>query len=221
MKKWFTFLALPVILAPVAYLWKKWPTIPDTVPVHYGLNGEADRMGSKSELLTMVLVLAGVSLLVLLILPRIYKIDPKKSAAENKGRLSGIAFATMLLMSVITFIIVDNAGEAKINFESKWLVAALGAFWAVMGNYMYNIKPNWFAGIRLPWTLASEDNWRLTHRLAGKLWFAGGLLILILAFLLPTNLVLIAFMVIAALSVIIPSVYSYIMFARSKKNSAA
>lgn len=219
MKKWFTLLAWPVILAPAVYLWTKWSRLPEQVPVHYNLEGQADRIGSRSELLTAVLVLTGMNVLVLVFLPRIYKIDPRKTAADNKSRLNGIAFATVILLSLVTFVIVDNAGVHKINFQFKWIIAAISAFWCVMGNYMYNIKPNYFAGIRLPWTLNNEENWRLTHRLAGKLWFAGGLLSILLAFLLPEVVGGIAFAIIAFITVVIPAVYSYRIYARSRESS--
>ena len=48
-----------------------------------------------------------------------------------------------------------------------------------MGNYMPKLKVNHTVGIRLPWTLQSEDNWHKTHRLAGKLWVLGGLILLL------------------------------------------
>jgi len=217
MKKLFYLLAGPVILTPLAYLWTKWPEVPTRVPVHYGLDGMADRIGSKSEFLTMVLVLTGVNVFVLFFLPHIYKIDPRKTAADNKSRLNGITFATVILLSLITFVMVDNAGAHKLDFQFKWLIALLGAFWCVLGNYMYNIKPNYFAGLRLPWTLNNEDNWRLTHRLAGKVWFAGGLLVILLSFLLPGPVVPIMFIAIVFITILIPAVYSYRLYLNSGK----
>ncbi|MCR6720140.1 MAG: SdpI family protein [Chitinophagaceae bacterium] len=219
MKKWISLFVLPIILAPAAYLWKKWAEIPETVPVHYGLDGQADRFGPRSELLTIVLILTGVNLLAFFFLPRIYKIDPRKTASDNKSRLKGITVATVLLLSVVGFVIVENAGAQQLNFQAKWLIAAVGAFWCVLGNYMYNLKPNYFAGIRLPWTLNNEENWRLTHRLAGKIWFASGLLIILLAFIMPDNRVPVAFLIIVFISILIPVIYSYRHFAKNKNNT--
>ena len=34
---------------------------------------------------------------------------------------------------------------------------------------------NYFCGIKTPWALADEENWRRTHRFAGPMWFWGGL----------------------------------------------
>lgn len=216
MKKWINFLVWPVILVPVVYFLTKWSHLPDQVPVHYGLDGQADRFGSRNELAWVVALLTGMSIVLYLVLPRIYKIDPKKTAADNKNRLKGIAFAVVLLMSLITFMVVDSAGKPQINFQLKWIFVAIGAFWCVLGNYMYNIKPNYFAGLRLPWTLNSEDNWRKTHHLAGKLWFAAGIFIILLAFLLPQSWIIGAFMVIIFITIMIPVIYSYRLFAKSR-----
>jgi uncharacterized membrane protein len=80
---------------------------------------------------------------------------------------------------------------------------------AALGNYMYNIKPNYFAGFRLPWTLESEENWKYTHRLAGRMWFAGGLLLTVLAFFLSEKAGFNVLMIITAIIVVVPTVYSY------------
>lgn len=52
---------------------------------------------------------------------------------------------------------------------------------------MSKIRQNYTVGIRLPWTLSSEDNWDKTHRLAGKLWIVGGVLVLFNVFLKWTS----------------------------------
>ena len=62
-----------------------------------------------------------------------------------------------------------------------------GLLFAFMGNLMHNIKPNYFAGVRTPWTLEDPDTWRATHRLAGKLWFGGGIFVTIAVLVLPVE----------------------------------
>ncbi|MFL5809443.1 MAG: SdpI family protein, partial [Flavisolibacter sp.] len=64
----------------------------------------------------------------------------------------------------------------------------------------------------LPWTLSDDDNWRKTHLVAGKLWFAGGILIVFLSLFLPFEFMLAAFITIVVIMVIIPGVYSYRLF---------
>jgi uncharacterized membrane protein len=84
---------------------------------------------------------------------------------------------------------------------------------------MYNIKPNYFAGIRLPWTLENEDNWKKTHQLAGRLWFFGGVIFAAIALVL--NREYIGYFGIAILSVlvIIPVFYSYNLYKNQTKKT--
>ena len=92
----------------------------------------------------------------------------------------------------------------------------MGLLFAYMGNILHSIKPNYFAGFRLPWTLESEENWRATHLLASKIWFAGGILIAILALLIKPIIMFFVMIGIVLVMAIIPTVYSYRMFTRSK-----
>jgi uncharacterized membrane protein len=92
----------------------------------------------------------------------------------------------------------------------------LGLLFAFLGNIFYSLKPNYFIGIRTPWSLEDEQNWRRTHQLAGKVWFAGGLLIILLSMLLPLQAAIIAFISITLIISIIPIVYSFQIYQRTK-----
>jgi uncharacterized membrane protein len=94
----------------------------------------------------------------------------------------------------------------------------MGLLFAILGNYMYTIKPNYFAGFRLPWTLSNNENWRKTHLLGGKLFFAGGLLIAVCGLFAPFIVSIIIMFSILSLSVVVTCVYSYRLY---KKQSAS
>jgi len=96
----------------------------------------------------------------------------------------------------------------------------MGLLFAVIGNYLHAIRPNYFAGIRLPWTLDNEINWKRTHQLAGKIWFAGGLFITISTVFVPF---LYAFKIVFAtviIMVLIPSIYSFWLFKKGNPDSS-
>ena len=59
----------------------------------------------------------------------------------------------------------------------------IGVLFMIIGNYLPKCKQNYTMGIKLPWTLDDEENWNRTHRFAGFLWVAGGVVIAINAFL--------------------------------------
>jgi len=83
---------------------------------------------------------------------------------------------------------------------------------AIVGNYIYNIKPNYFAGIRLPWTLNNDENWKRTHLLGGKLLFGGGLLIAVFCLFAPFMLSMITLFVVLSVVILITCVYSYRLY---------
>ena len=89
------------------------------------------------------------------------------------------------------------------------LFVLLGGFFAIIGNFLYSIKPNYFVGFRLPWTLENQNNWRKTHQLGGKIWVVGGMLAIILSFIVPEAYMMKLFIAIVLLMVIIPSFNSY------------
>ena len=208
----------PILLAPMAYAAIVWNKLPEKVPLHYNLQGEADRYGSKSELLILLGVMFLLNVGVYFLLTNLHRIDPKKKQSlENLPRMKRLAFLICMFLSAISCLIVFTSQHSIAKFESKLVVAGVGLLFTFIGNYMYNIKPNYFAGIRTPWALENEENWRLTHKLAGKMWFAGGLILAGVAFLIPEKFAFIVLIVITLIISIIPIVYSYRIYARHKK----
>ncbi|MBD0333374.1 MAG: SdpI family protein [Chitinophagaceae bacterium] len=211
MKKSIHYIAVVLILLPFAYLFLIWKQLPDIVPTHWSIH-EIDRFGSKRELLLLLSILSVTNGLVYLLLCNIYRIDPKKQAIENKGRLQKIALAVVIFISALEVWITYTTKKAEPFFSAKFIFIGIGLLFSIIGNYMYNLKPNWFAGLRLPWTLENEDNWRRTHHLASKLWFAGGLLMALFGFILPFTPAVFAIFIIGAGLIIVPCVYSYRLY---------
>jgi len=200
------------IIAPAVYLAIVWNTIPQKVAMHANLKGEVDRYGSRNELITMTLILIVVNVAIYLLLPQVYRIDPKRYAAENKSRLYRIAFAVSVFISGVLCLLIYSSIHENFKLSTRFILAGVGLLFAVIGNYMYNIKPNYFAGIRLPWTLHNDENWRKTHLLGGKLMFGGGLLIAVICLFTSFYLSMIILFAILSLIILITCVYSYNLY---------
>ena len=200
------------IIAPVVYLAIVWDTVPETVALHANLKGEVDRYGSKNELITMTLLLTLLNVAIYFLLPQVYRIDPKRYAAENKSRLFRIAFAVSVFIAAVLCLLIYSSIHEDIKFSTRFILAGVGLLFAVLGNYMYNIKPNYFAGIRLPWTLNNDENWKKTHLLGGKLMFAGGLLIAVICLFTSFLLSMILLLAILFLIILITCIYSYNLY---------
>ncbi len=208
-----------VVIAPVIYLLIVWNKLPEQVAMHYDLYGKPDRYGSKKELIGLSAVIAGMSIFVYFLLTNIYRIDPKKYAAENKERLRRIAFAVVVFMSALLVVIIYSSLSGAVKFTTGFIFSGTGLLFAVIGNYMPNLKPNYFAGLRLPWTLENPENWKKTHQLAGRLWFAGGILLAIVCLFLTPVAAIIVFSVVMLTITIIPAVYSFKVYRKQKRET--
>lgn len=100
--------------------------------------------------------------------------------------------------------------------SSNWMFPAVALLFIVMGNYMRTIQPTYFIGVRVPWALEDDDNWRETHRVASWLWVAGGLLLLFLyPFFAPETYGFI-FSTVTILLALIPIGYSFYYYKQSQ-----
>jgi len=215
-KNLINLIAILISLLPLAYLAFIWNSLPEIVPVHFDSEMKPDRMGNKSELWLVSGIMAVVSLFVFFLLNNLHRIDPKRRGTQQSATMNKLGFGLVIFLAVLNVIIISSAkGNMMLQ---NFLFPLMGLLFAFLGNYMNNIKPNYFAGIRLPWTLSDDENWRKTHHLAGKLWFAGGLLIAVISLLLPIPLVIPIFIGIVIILVLIPGIYSYRLFKNKTNN---
>lgn len=208
-------------LIPTIYLLSVWNNLPESVPTHYNLDNKADDFGSKFEILGIILFMFAVTIGTSLLVLNLDKFDPKKRYATNNSLIVKISWAVTIFMSLISCYIVystENYAQSKTSeISPKYIVGLVALLFVVLGNFMNNIKPNYFVGIRTPWTLDDEENWRMTHHLGSKVWFFGGLIMFALVMFLPTEYVsyVIGFSVIPLAG--IPIFYSFYLFRQKQK----
>jgi uncharacterized membrane protein len=199
-----------IILAYLVYTAIVWNQLPSQLPIHFNLQGEANDWGPKWIFPIMVI---GIYLL-LLILPFI---DPrKKNYKLFEGTYYKIRLFMVLFFVLINSVIMASEAGANINRDRLIMTGVLGLI-ILLGNYFSTLKPNWFIGIRLPWTLESESNWKKTHHLAGRLWFWIGLALLFASFILPSEIFRKLMIGGIILLVAAPIGYSFYIFQKEKK----
>ena len=199
---------IAIVLIPFIYLAFLWNSLPEKVPTHWNYKGEIDRWGEKYSLIGLLFLLPVLTYLLLLIIP---KIDPKKRIDLMGGKYYQIKFILVLIMSLLSMFIIHLTKNESIS-NPNLIFALIGILIVVMGNYFKVIQPNYFLGIRTPWTLENKEVWKSTHTFASKLWFIGGLLIIIGGIILPNEFFLVGFLSIIGLIVIVPMVYSYFKY---------
>ena len=170
--------ALQIILIAVMFAAAAlaWPVAPDAVPVHWNAAGEVDRYGGKVEgLLLLTLIASGIYLL-MRYLPNL---DPgRANYARFGGVYATIRIAVLVLMAAIQGVVLFSVLRRPVDMPLI-VPVLVGSLFVLMGGLMGKIRPNWFVGIRTPWTLTSKIAWVRTHRLGGWLFVAQGLLFIL------------------------------------------
>lgn len=205
------WIVLVLVVIPLIYLATIYSSLPAIVPTHFNLQGEVDGTSDKSTLWLGVGIIGIISISLYFLLKFLPSIDPKKQVKYGASAFKKIGIGVVFLMFLINCLLIRSAATGHFEFGNA-LPIGIGLFFAFMGNVMYSIKPNYFAGIRTPWALESDDNWRETHRLAGKLWFAGGLVIALCGLIFSLS---VAIIILVAVTIIItawPVVFSYTYF---------
>ncbi|QSX07270.1 SdpI family protein [Sedimentibacter sp. zth1] len=190
----------PIILGITLY-----DRLPDSVAIHFNVNNEPDNYVSKSfAVFALPALMAALNIIVNIFLDN----DPKKAHFSTRMRNLFkwfIPVLTILLESMTLFIAIG----VKIEL-SLYVPLFVSIIFIVIGNYLPKIKQNYTMGIKLPWTLHSEENWNKTHHLAGYLWMIGGVLMVISCFIgnisFPISIIVILMLV------IIPIIYSYVLY---------
>ena len=195
-----------VILLPIIFGVIRWDSLPDTITTHFGADGVPDGASSKAfAVFGLPLIMLALHWLCVIVT---FLTNRKR---EQSDKVYTLLFFIMPMISIfVSALIYATAFNFDLHLGS--LVCILfGVMFAVMGNYMPKVTRNRTMGIKIKWTLASDENWAATHRVAGRVWFFGGFVVMLGAFL-PTNAMMIASLPAILLLVLIPTVYSYIFY---------
>ncbi len=206
-----------ITIAPLVYYLYLWSSLPTTIPIHFDAHGNPNNYGCRSSIaITLFLLTIGLYLF----LRYIPKIDPKNKFSVFQNTFLKLRIILALFFSVIGFIIIDSVKYGKTNTSLIFILISF--LISILGNYMGNIRPNYFIGIRTPWTLNNELVWKKTHYLTGRIWFVSGIVMGILIAALPSDYIVVTFISSIALITIYPLVFSFIKYkaiVKSEKNS--
>ena len=205
-KKMFIVPVLSLLIGALSY-----PYLPAEIPVHFNFQGVPDSYSGK----WFVFVFPLLSLLMTFVAEFMPKMDPKGYNYEKFPRSYQLIHwvVNLMLCGCNVFIILYSLGY-ELNL-SHVISPILGLMFVILGNYMPKFKQSFFCGIKTPWALSDEENWYKTHRLGGKLWVIGGLLMMVISFLPETigTALLVADIIMMAF---VPYVYSYLIFKKKQ-----
>jgi uncharacterized membrane protein len=172
MRRWLSVAQWLVVAATFAASAVGWVLAPQRVAIHWSLRGQPDGYADKLPGL-FLLPVASLALFVLLRLaPRI---DPlRQRYAEFADAYAVVLLAVVAFLAAVQAMILATALGAEVN--SGLVIGPLvGVLLIVVGAVLDRLKPNWFMGIRTPWTLSSERSWTATHHAGRYVFFAMGI----------------------------------------------
>lgn len=199
-----------VILLPIAVGIVLWNKLPETVATHWGFGGVANGFSSKLfAVFGLPLFLAAIHWLC----AWATGLDPK--AKEHNPKMVNLVLWICPCISILgSLVIYWNALGKKMNIDLIMMIA-MGLMFIIIGNYLPKCKQSYTLGIKLPWTLKSEENWNKTHRLGGKLWVVCGV-VLVVAAILPAEIIPYIIIPVLVTAALVPTVYSYLLYKKSK-----
>ena len=214
MRKWIPLLiiAAAFIASAIAY-----PRLPETIPTHWNMDGQPDDWSSRAfgALITPVILLFvwGFAR----VLPAI---DPRGANYAKFGGAFEAIFDSLMLFLLGMHIVLLRAGLGYPVQIQRIAPFGIGVLLIVIGNLLPRCRPNWFVGIRTPWTLSSDRVWEKTHRIGGRLFVAAGFLIAVAALFWVqwVHVVLITSILLATAAVLI---YSYLEWKREQSPASA
>ena len=188
---------LPVLIGIIC-----WNRLPEVMATHFGFNNEANGFSSKAF---AVFGLPLILLAVLWVGAFVTAHDPKRQNISPKMFSLMLWIAPVIsLVAAATIYPVNLGYELDIAFFSELLV---GLMFIIIGNYLPKARQNYTIGIKIPWTLANEENWNRTHRLAGYLWMICGILMILISLtrFVPAEWLVGIFLIM----VLVPCIYSF------------
>ena len=181
------------------------------IPVHWSATGEVNRYGTRLEAFGLMPALAAGLSLLLAFAP---KIDPRgRNLAKSGPLLITVWMGTLAILAVSHIALVLSATgtlDAEGPVMPRMILIAVALFMAVLGNLLGKARPNWFVGVRTPWTLSSDHAWDVTHRWAGRGFVATGLIGGAAILIAPINIGLTVFFILLAITAIGSIVLSYL-----------
>ena len=203
MKNKTTILSTVLCLLPIILAFYVYDMLPQKIAIHFDNSGNPDNYFPKAiAAFGIPILLAAINLYSNFRVNRDPKVENASSAIRTLSRWL-IPVLSVVLVPVMLFMAMGK------QIPIVMIVSAItGAVVVICGNYLPKCKRNYTIGIKLPWTLDSENNWNRTHRFSGFVWVIGGLIIIINAF------VQIPYLLIAVIIclLLLPFLYSYLFY---------
>jgi uncharacterized membrane protein len=208
----FYIFGMALIAVVICAIAAAYPHLPNTVPTHWNMNGEANGSSAKWQLFLIFPGLMGAVLILFRFLPWL---SPKQWSVEAFRPTYLYIMAVVLCLVAYLAVVTLWAGMGHTLNVGRTVIAGVCLMFALIGLVLGKVHRNFYIGVRTPWTLANDRVWDETHRLAMKTFVVAGLVGLALQAIgqggWPTFAVLM-------LGALVPAVYSLVLYKRLERS---
>ena len=139
-----------------------WNRLPEKIATHFDQHNVANGWSSKP------MAVFGIPFLLLLI--HLFCVfftanDPKRKNINR--RIFTMVLWLVPVVSVITCMSIYGLALGMDIDIGVIVNIMVGIMFIILGNYVHKVKQNYTVGMKLPWTLNSEENWNRTNRMTG------------------------------------------------------
>ncbi|MED1783414.1 SdpI family protein [Brevibacillus fortis] len=196
------FFFISVVLGVICY-----PSMPDQMVIHWGPNGEPNGFAPK---------LVGVSFIPVVMLFIFVAVRSQKQYYQKFQSSHDTILNTLMIVLLVIHGVIIAYGYGYMLNIGIFVTLILGILFVTIGNFMPRFRHNYLIGIRTPWTLASEEVWKNTHLLSSRVFFIGGILIMLTSFL-PTTIHYILLLIITLVTILISIGSSHYYYKKTER----
>lgn len=183
--------------------------LPEKIPVHWNINNKVDSYGPKE----LIFLFGGIPFFIKILFKLPPVLDPKRrNYQKHRKAYAAAEIYITLFMIVVCWLIVGASFGMELNI-GRIISCLIGILFLIIGNYLPTLKPNYFFGIRNPWTLDNEIVWKKTHKTGGYLFAAMGILFIVSGFI-NTAAMQITAIIVLLVGIAGINIYSFLLFKR-------
>lgn len=209
------WISLSIVAFAIAWGTIQLQSLPDQVPTHFNSSGQADQYSSKYF---GVYFLPLINVFTVLFVNGLLRASPEAYSAKNSQRsISMLNIALTIFLTILYFAMIKESTEPN-QWMHKALPVGISLLTLLIGNYLGKLEKNFVAGFRLPWTLASDDNWKQTHRFAAKAYVILGTSSLLISLFHPSLLVSMAALILGSIAGVVYSYRYFIKYEQTKSS---
>jgi immunity protein, SdpI family len=223
--KWLKseWLQVLILLLPLCVAGLLWDKLPERMPIHWNAHGQVDGYAGK-PFATFFVPTLNVFMVALIYF--LSAIDPKVREAQPDVRKSQRKILRMVRLVISAFMssvaLAVLAIGAGLSLDMLRIMGVgMALLVGILGNFMGKIRPNYFTGIRTPWTLESPEVWIKTHRFGGRLMVASAVLLLIACVTLKGAVYVAVIVTLVLAMAFVPMIYSYVIYKKEHPHSQA